>query len=524
MDRVFYFSGYRLTIFHWDKNECLDSFAFDPGEEGLDRFRTYLHATDKSPVKILVDLIEEDFVKQTIPHVGHFDRKAIVKRIVDRQYRRSRDYVHYRITGRETAGRKDDILLYNVLTNPAILDPWLDVIRETHTPVCGIWSLPVITPELYRHLNTQAENVLVVSQQVPSNLRQTYLHHGKLQNSRSAVVNLEEASIGEYIATEVEQTIHYLSNQRHIGFDEKIEIHVICRDQDLDQIRHHCNDSVLRHFIYHPLNEFSLRMGCSGLISDYCSSIYSCLCARHKSPVGHYGPSSLFSDYYRHLTSLTLYAASVILLLASIIISLGLFSDAGALDTQTQTLSTQTVAIQRSYQNELAHMEPRLANARMMQSTVLLNDKIQDSNLVSPQSFMSDISRILVSAEIKHTRLNRISWQQNQSQNFPGDSARGKRSSIDYASSQPLNHLATIGGQIITTDHSLKTAFAITRSIANTLEQHESIQKIRLIHMPVDTRPDASIEDEIETPASTRRPRDDRARFEIELIMKARQS
>lgn len=262
MKRIFYYSGYRLTIFHWKNEKCVATYVFNPGEEGLDKFRTYLHATVNTPVRILVDLIEEDFNKETIPHVGPADRKSIVSRLVDRQYRKSKDYVHYKVVDREQSGRKDDILLYSVLSNPEILEPWIKPMQEAGTAISGIWSLPLLTNKLFNKIESKTNNILLVSQQVPSNLRQTFLKDGAFESSRSAVVNLDDASIGEYISTEVEQTIRFLSNQRHIGFDEKIEIHIICRDEDLTNIQSHCIDSSLRTFHYHNLAEIDSKLGC----------------------------------------------------------------------------------------------------------------------------------------------------------------------------------------------------------------------------------------------------------------------
>ena len=237
MKRIFYYSGYRLTVFHWHNEKCLATHVFNPGEEGLEKFKTYLRATVNTPVRILVDLIEEDFKKETIPHVGAADRKSIVNRLIERHYRKSKDFVHYNVVDREKSGRKDDVIIYSVLSNPEILEPWLQPMREAGTSISGIWSLPLLSPYLFKKLGTKSKSVLVVSQQVPSNLRQTFVKNGQFESSRSAVVNLEDATIGEYIATEVEQTIRFLSNQRQIGFDEKIEIHVICRAADLTDIQ-----------------------------------------------------------------------------------------------------------------------------------------------------------------------------------------------------------------------------------------------------------------------------------------------
>lgn len=524
MHRVFYFSGYRLTVFHWDKNQCIDRFAFDPSDEGLEKFTTYLRATDKTPVRLLVDLIEEDFSRLSIPHVGNRDRNTIVKRMIDRQYRRSRDFFHYQVIGREPSGRRDDILLYSVLTNPSILDPWLDIMQQAQIPLNGIWSLPVITPKLYPYLKTDAENVLLVSQQVPSNLRQTFLHKGRLESSRSAVVNLEDASIGQYIFTEVEQTIHYLSNHRNIGFDDKIEVHILCREKDIDDIRRHCEDTVLRQFICHPVHPFSEQLDCADKTSDYCSGLYACLCLRHEKLPGHYGNSTLFNHYYRHLASLSLKVASILLLVGSVITAFGYFSGARNLSHESRLLNEQTSALNHRYQDTFANIEPRLSSARMMESSVLLHDHIKQYAQVSPQQFLSQISMLLSQAKPGQVQINRVSWQRTRSDEFSDTRKSPATTPDDVASSQPYHHSATIGGQVLLDNQSLRQAFDITRSITEQLGNDDRIFNIRLVRTPVDVNPDARIENELQSQTTYQAQGDDRSRFEIQLIMKADES
>ncbi|MDA3868577.1 MAG: hypothetical protein PF589_01220, partial [Gammaproteobacteria bacterium] len=61
MNRVFYFSGHRLTVFHWDRKKFHGACSFEPNLEGLDKFKQYLNTSAKSPARLLVDVIEEDF-------------------------------------------------------------------------------------------------------------------------------------------------------------------------------------------------------------------------------------------------------------------------------------------------------------------------------------------------------------------------------------------------------------------------------------------------------------------------------
>jgi len=531
--RVFYYSGYRLTIFHWQNETCVTSHVFNPGEEGLEKFKTYLLAADNSPVRILVDLIEEDFKKENIPHVGVNDRKSIVSRLIDRQYRKSKGYVYYRVIDREKTGRKDDILLYSVLSNPEILEPWLKPIVECNTSVSGIWSLPLLSEKLFKKLNITSDNVLLVSQQMPSNLRQTFIKNKKFESSRSAVVNLEDATIGEYISTEVEQTIRFLSNQRHIGFDEKIEIHVICSEIDLPEIKSHCTDSLLRTFHYHKLKDVIATLGCNTQAIDeadndtieYSNSIYSYVCATELIPLGHYGKRSLFLKFYEQLLSKSIYAASIILLLTASLFSLSYLSESAALDAETNTLKAQTEGVNNDYERTLAKIEHKLSQTQVMQSSVLLTEKIRQSKILSPQNFMVDISKILTRSGMYDTEITHINWKQHQNNNLPVINARQNKTITNYAKPDVINQYATIGGYIRVSQSSLKESVDKVNSIVAAFKNNKLVRDVKINRMPVDVRSKSSIENESSIEQKNNLETDkNKGQFEIGVLMKSRQS
>jgi hypothetical protein len=92
--RIFYYSGYRMTVLHWRGKSFSGVGSFEPDGEGFDKFRSYLQSSAKIATKLLIDVIEEDFRQDTIPHVYGKDRKAVISRLIDRYYRSSRQYTY----------------------------------------------------------------------------------------------------------------------------------------------------------------------------------------------------------------------------------------------------------------------------------------------------------------------------------------------------------------------------------------------------------------------------------------------
>ena len=112
MKRLFHFTGYRLRVLHWKGKQLVGTSSFEPTERGLNKFRSYLLETENIPGKFLVDVIEEDFRNEKIPHVGSKDRKAVIARLVDRFYRSSQEYCYSEVIGREKSGRYRDSKLF----------------------------------------------------------------------------------------------------------------------------------------------------------------------------------------------------------------------------------------------------------------------------------------------------------------------------------------------------------------------------------------------------------------------------
>ena len=523
MKRIFYYSGYRLTVFHWLNDKLVDSYAFNPGEDGFEKFKTYLLATENTPARILVDLIEEDFNQESIPHVGSIDRKSIVSRLVDRNYRKSKNFVHSTVLGREKTGRKDDLILYSVLSNPEILDPWLKIILESGTIISGIWSLPLISRRFFEKLKLQSNNAILVTQQVPSNIRQSFFKHGKFKTSRSAVVNLQENSIGVNISSELEQTIRFLSNQREIGFDETIDAHIICRINELDGIKSHCTDTNLLKHHFHNIEETSDILKFSADQTDYCNAIFSHICASEKSPIGHYGNKELFFKYYEHLSSTSLYAASLIIFILSIVLSLSFLSNSQIYDSETITLNDRANYINKEYQKNLAQIEKRLVQTQIMKSSVLFTKKVRQSRSISPQNFMVDISRILSSPDARRANITSINWAQIQAKTLPTSQTNNKSISIDYGDPTEINQSASIGGFIRISQSSLKHSVDTTNSIARAFRNHPATKQLIIERIPLDVRPESSIEN-VSNSSNNNNPLSDQTKghFEIKILMQGR--
>ena len=77
------------------------------------------------------------------------------------------------------------------------------------------------------------------------------------------------AYLDQSVREEVEQTTRFLSNQRYIGFDERLTVHVVSDNRDINGIQEYCEDTPLRSFHYIGLRDVQEKLGTEDLKKHY---------------------------------------------------------------------------------------------------------------------------------------------------------------------------------------------------------------------------------------------------------------
>src|SRR3989338_4306104 len=99
--------------------------GFPSTPDGHEEFAGFLKAVT-CPAYLLVDLIEEDFRQETVPHLIGSKRTAMLQRKIEQFYRGS-PFHQATLLKRQKTGRRDDDILFSALTNPSHIMPWLNI-------------------------------------------------------------------------------------------------------------------------------------------------------------------------------------------------------------------------------------------------------------------------------------------------------------------------------------------------------------------------------------------------------------
>ena len=415
MQRIFYFSGFRMTVFDWDEKNLISSREFLPNSQGLEDFDYLLRNSLKMPGRLLVDMIEEDFRRETIPHVNFMDRRGLISRLVDKHYREE-TYVHARVLGRSKIGRKDDRVLLSALTNTSLLAPWLDRLQSNNTRLAGIWSIPLLTDKLLKPIVNNDKHALIVSRQVRSALRNSYFQDGKLLLSRQAkfdkdmwdkddfegvISNLERGTIEIY---------NFLQNQRIMEGDDHLNVYCVLQQDQLTEARTLAHSTDRIHYAFLSLEQLFANFGVHGCEGRGADALFAYLCTRANPINDHYGTEDQKATYYQYLVDKfvkqTAEIGSLIIITAAVFFALNSLR----IGQQEEQLRHQIHQLQAEYNEKYSMMSHQLDSAETVRDSVGLVNSLKTHTAQAPHYYFSPLGNVLNQPRFANIRLTEFGW------------------------------------------------------------------------------------------------------------------
>ncbi len=518
MKRLFYFTGYRLSVLHYRGKELVGSTSFEPTNKGLDEFRSYLLQTPNISGKFLVDVIEEDFRKEIVPHVGSKDRKSVINRLVDRYYRASKNYFYSEVIGREKKGRKDDVVLLGAMTNPQLMQPWISIIEECEVPLSGIWTLPLVSKKILKILKASTGVVLLVSQQVNSNVRQTLFRDCKLMSSRQSIINQDIndiSGIGDLAAPEVKRTIDFLRGQNLVGLDEVINLHILGSDEQLLSLQNAFIANDKQTVTIHRIVDINKNLGLQGVGEKFSDGIFAWLCLGQDFTTSHYGERRLFIHYYKKLAATALYVCGLLILITSVLVTESNISQAMEYEKSITLLQKEESNYKDLYSKKFKDFEDVFENAGLMNSAVDLANRIKLNSATSPLDFMLTLSEMLNQKSIGDLYIDKIEWQAVNINEMIKQVV-----DANFTADLPVKHHAVVTGRILESEYNYRASIEQIQAIISFLKANPRVETVEALKMPVDLRSESKFATESGVDVRQQGGIDSSGIFSLEIIMK----
>ena len=261
MKHFLYLTNTRLVSLATSGKRIVSRREFAVSGTGAVAFERYLASLAAVPAHVFIDLSEEDFRLDTVPHLGSGDRDAVLGRKLQQIFRNT-PYRHALLQGRETEGRRDDRVIYTAVTNPELLRPWLDMIEKYKVPLEGIHSAAVFSGVLLDELDLLFPHALLVTFTPGDAMRQTYFRDREIKFSRLTPIDLEEGqTLGAMIAEETTRTWQYLDSLRHFGLEDRLEVFVLVHKNDRAAVEPALRDFAQLQYRLLDMDEVALKLG-----------------------------------------------------------------------------------------------------------------------------------------------------------------------------------------------------------------------------------------------------------------------
>lgn len=460
-----FMSGKNITAQH----EFVDS------PEGHEKFAAILESA-KCPTYLLVDLIEEDFRQESVPHLSGSVRTTQLLRKFE-QFYRGTPFHQATLLQRQTSGRRDDDMLFSALTNPALLTPWLNTLLAKRTPLVGIYSVPQISAPLVK--DHPSKHLLLISWEKSAGLRQTYFSDHRLQISRLTPIH-NGVLFQDAVVTELSRTYQYLKSLSLLPSGQPLDVRLLGHSQDLTELQTRFPEGANIRYEYVDLEYLAKQLKIDSPFTDSDASQIFLHQLVSKPPVASYANASHVHHYQLWQLRRVLNLCSATLLLVSLLWGAADIWQSKQGQAETESLKTQQHLIAEATKQISATFPKTDASALDMKTAVATMHKL-DQYSPTPNEVLVPVSTLL--ERFPRIWLSQLTWQMSSSEPV----AAGTRADVPAQAISIEGHLGNF-------DYNYRAALEYLDQFQQDLMRQG--YQIRTVKKPLDTSPAGSLSDQ----------------------------
>lgn len=515
--QLFYLTNQQLVAYAWHGKALTREAAFDNDEAGRALFGAYLAQAPAVPSSLVVDVIEEDFQRDSAPHVTGRARTALVERKLTTLYRDTQ-FRHAELQGRDKEGRKDDRYLFNALTKPELPKSWLAVMQTHRVPLVGVYSLATLGQLLFDKLKLGNGPVLLVSHQ-SSGLRQSFFHEGALRFSRlTPLFDHAPERLAEAFRVETNKTRQFMASTRLLARGAQVQVVVLANEANLAALAPDLDNTADVSYLPMPLAQAGQLLRAAQFDgSAEADPLYLALLAGASVP-SHF-PLRDQRHFYQLLQArMALYGMSGVVAVAAVVWASLDVMNILALREEAARFDQEAVATESRYQGVIKGMPVTPVTPHNMKSVVDIEAMI-DRNVPLPTVQMAALSSVL--GALPDIKINKLHWQSLDTAALlvPADAAappQGDFAPMAAAVGVPDKTAQTllVEGEIVPFTGDYRAAIDNVARLAAQLNRQAGVHA-EIIAQPLDTRPTVKLDNVAGAPSA-----DAQALFTVKITWK----
>ena len=376
---------------------------FTDTPDGRENFISFLR-TAKYPTYLLTDLIEEDFRHEIVPHLTGSSRRALLQRKFDQFYRGTPFHQATRLQ-RQKTGRRDDDMLFSALTNPALIMPWLNIMRAQQTPLAGIYSVPQISAPLVK--NHPSNHLLLISWEKFSGLRQTYFSEHRLQISRLTPLHAG-LTFQDAVVKELTRTYQYLKSLSLLPSGQLLDVRILCHADDQRELQGKLSKDPDMRYDFADIEETGKQLKIDYRFTDSDASQIFLHQLAASRPQTDYANAEHTRYYTLWQLRRALNWSSGVLLLISLLWAGATVLQSGGNATEAETIKIRAQRLVKETQQITQNFPGTHVPAADMKASVSIMRKLEQYQSV-PQIILKPISATL--DRYPQIEINELAWQ-----------------------------------------------------------------------------------------------------------------
>lgn len=508
---ILFFSGDQLDAYEWMKGRVAASHRFHLEEDGLAAFGHFLATVPHTPLKLLIDVVEEEFHNEIIPKVYGPDRNALIRRRLDRLFHDTPYRMGLIQDQAKVRGQHKLNLLCAGLSESHTLAPWMNVIQQAAAPLAGIYSIALLTTHLLKKLSTKHGPLLVVSQQRSSGLRQSFFENGHLRMSRlTPMRNLLHEAIPAVVVDEIGKTQRFLSDSHLIEREMPLPVYLLSQGPILDRLQQYCRDREQHHYRIMDIADLASSLRFQGdFTSTHAELLFIHIAGRHPLR-NHYAPQHERRIFHLQATQSLLRAAALPVAAISLVVA-GMNGLEGLVyQNKRGTLIHEAQLYEQLQQETVVDLPPLPSDAISIKAAVdaaglLLVRRDEPTELITLISHaLTDYPDLQVDS-VHWLAGSELTLQvQDLATSYTGETTETPPSQETL---RERFHIAVIRGHIASFDGNYSAAIQKVEAFIQHLRSQTNIFSIQTLSLPLNTDSHTALSGEtLLTTAATERP------------------
>ena len=502
-----------LTAGLWHGSKLQSYHIFKNHDEDHTAFSQYLAKHHDINVYLIVDAIEEDYKLEALPHTTGGARREIVERKLS-QFNRNSIYRVAHYINRDKDKRKDDNFIFVALSNTDFMQSWMDVIQAEHTPLVGVYLLPMVSQVMVRQMKLMAPNILLC-ERLSSGLRQTYLHNGRLRMSRlTPMGNIKPEQLSYFYLVEIEKTRLYLLSQRLIVGETALQMILPAVDGTSEEIAKSISqdqgiECKTVDILAYAKNNYIKQE----VIKEHPELLHMQLLANGNIP-DNLAPAELTKTHNIKKLSRHINIATALVIIAGLILSGFYFIQGYQKASQIEEAAVRTAIQLKQYDLVAQNYPATPIPGDDLKAAVEIANTI---NIQTPRQLMQVISAALEGAP--EIAINRIRWVQSDDVDIKDEKAgdKSKTANPSTASAPPLMQIGFINAEIRRFKGDYRAALASASRFANHLRSDPLVLQVKILQEPVNVSSLANLQGSTRDENTTQRTP---AIFKLKVVLK----